>query len=425
MTSPSNSLFDPAQNNPRSGLQLRRSVLAKALSAVFVTALVAACGGGGSSGDAPAANANNAAPASFGLGPVSGFGSVIVGGVRYDDSQASVSDEDGQTIAGSAVKLGVMLQVSAGKLDAANATAVAQNLMVVRELAGPVTSVDATASTVQVLGQTVLINANTVFDSGLAAGFSALTVGSVIEVHGIADATSGNITATRIEPKTGATFYALRGTVAALNTTSKTFKIGTAVISYADLGAADVPSSLADGLVVRIKFKTVQANGVWVATSLRTGKRVPDAAQDAHVEGAITVFTSTSSFEINGLKVDASKASFPDGTAGIALGAKVEVSGSVVAGVLVATKVQLEEAKEGGGNHAANPRPLELHGAIGNLDTAAKTFLLRTVTVSYSATVVYKNGSEANLAKDVNVDVYGVLSADRTKLQAQRIEFKK
>jgi Domain of unknown function (DUF5666) len=300
-------------------------------------------------------------------------------------------------------------------------------LTLVRELVGPVAAVNAAASTVQVLGQTVVINGNTVFDSRLIAGLSALTVGSVVEVHGIHDATSGNITATRIEPKTAATFYALRGTVAALNTTSKTFKVGAAIISYADLAAADVPSSLADGLVVRVKVKTVQANGAWVATSLRTGKRAPESAQDAHVEGAITVFTSTSSFEINGLKVDASKATFPDGTAGIVLGSKVEATGSVVAGVLVATKVSVEEAGEQGGGHggAATPKSLELHGAISNLDTAAKTFVLRTVTVSYSGTVVYKNGTEATLAKDVNVDVYGVLSADRTKLQAQRIEFKK
>lgn len=428
MTFKPHSLIDPVQSK----LPARRRLLGRALSLLFATALVAACGGGGGGTDATTPGSNNpptAAPSSYALGPVSGFGSVIVGGVRFDDSAASVSDEDGQSMSGSAVKLGVMLQVNAGKLDVTNATAVAQSLVVVRELVGPVTAVNVAASTVQVLGQTVLVNANTVFDNSLGAGLQALTVGKLIEVHGMADATSGNITATRIEAQTAAVaFFSLRGTVAALNTSSKTFKIGAALISYAELAAADVPSTLADGLVVRVKLKTVQANGAWVATALRTGKRAPEAAQDARVEGAITAFTSTSSFEVNGLKVDASKASFPSGSAGIVLGAKVEVYGSVVAGVLVATQVKLEESNSGGGggeHGGGTPRPLELHGAIANLDTAAKTFVLRTVTVSYSGTVTYKNGSEANLAKDVNVDVYGVLSADRTKLQAQRIEFKK
>jgi hypothetical protein len=390
--------------------------------------LLVACGGGGGSagnetgpGLPPAANT----PSTYVQGPVSGFGSVIVGGVRFDDSQARVVDEDGISQSLSAVKLGSMVQVDAGVLNSSDGTAVASQFKLGRELVGPVGSIDKTASTVQVLGQTVVINASTVFDSSLSGGLSALTAGTVIEVHGIADPVKGSITATRIEPKATPPAYQLRGVVAALDTTAKTFKIGGALISYAGVPAEGVPSTLVNGLVVRTLLKSAQVNGAWVAIAVSNGVRKPEGTnppRDAHVEGVISAFTSSAAFEVNGLKVDASKATFPDGTTALVLGAKVQVTGSVVAGVLVASKVELD--KPGGGSGEGNARKLELHGMISALDTTAKTFVLRNATVSYSGTVVYKNGTAADLANAKNVDVYGVLSADRTRLQAERIEFK-
>ncbi len=395
--------------------------------------LIAACGGGGGDSGTSAGNPPPvvidppaATSASYVLGPVSGFGSVIVGGVRYDDSQASISDEDGQSLPSSAVKLGVMLQVDASKVDVATATAKAERLRLGTEVLGPVSAVNIAASTLQVLGQTVLVNGNTVFDSSLTGGLTALKVGAVIEVHGMADATTGQITATRIEAESTPPFFKLRGAVAALNTAAKTFKIGDATISYSSIATGELPASLANGLVVRVRVQTTPVAGVWVATSLRGGVRAPVAGQGARVEGKISAFTSSSVFEVAGLKVDASAATFPDGTVGLVLGARVEVTGTVTNGVLVATKVEISGRRgDGGGNPGGDvARPLELHGAISSVNSTAKTFVLREVTVSYSGTVVYKNGSEAKLVKDATVEVYGVLSADRTRLQATRIEFK-
>jgi hypothetical protein len=52
------------------------------------------------------------------------------------------------------------------------------------------------------------------------------------------------------------------------------------------------------------------------------------------------------------------------------------------------------------------------------------TFALRGVTVWYGGTVSYPNGTVADLAIGKKVDVYGVLSTDRTRLEATRIVFK-
>ena len=391
--------------------------LSLAAATLGSAALLVACGGGG--GASEAAAVAPAGAVSYAQGVVSGFGSVIVGGVRYDDSKAAVVDADDSALPVTKLGLGTMLMVDAGAVDRSSNTAVAMRFRVSDEVLGKVSSVDITAQTLVVLGQTVVVNASTVFDSSLTAGLTSALVGTVLEVHGTADATSGKITATRIESAAAATSCHLRGTVGALDTAAKTFKIGGATISYAGLVAADVLATLANSVIVRVALATVPSGSTWAATALRGDRRLPTSNTDSHIEGAITVFTSSAAFEIGGVKVNAGAATFPDGTAGILLGARVEVTGTLSSGTLVATKVELDDKPSAGFK-----RPLELHGALSALDTTAKTFTLRTVTVSYGGSVTYKNGSAADLANGKNVDVYGVLSSDRKKLEASRIEFR-
>jgi Domain of unknown function (DUF5666) len=118
------------------------------------------------------------------------------------------------------------------------------------------------------------------------------------------------------------------------------------------------------------------------------------------------------------LKVNATTASFPDGATGVVFGAEVEVEGAVVAGVLVATKVELDDEEHAGDRHG-----FELHGLISALDKDAKTFSLRGVTVSYAGDVTFKDGTADNLAEGAKVEVKGTPSADRTALVASSIEF--
>jgi hypothetical protein len=402
-------------------LKLRVSEWRVALAtsvAVGAASLLVACGGGGDATPAAATPPTTQA-ASYTQGAITGFGSVFVGGVRYDDSTASVADDDGNSKSRSDLRLGMMVEVDAGAVDRTAASALALRIRLGNEIVGPVGTVDTAASTVQVLGQTVLVTSSTIFDETLSGGLSALTAGKVVEVYGILDPANGRVVATRIEAEDSATSYKLRGAVAALDTTAKTFTINGQTVSYASLPAAQVPPGLSNGQIVRVRLQTTQVSGAWVATALRGGLRLPETAQrEAHVEGVISAFTSTSSFQVNGLQVDASGATFPDGTTGVVLGARVEVEGTVSNGVLVATKVELEERRSPG------ERPLELRGEMANLNTVDKTFALRGVTVWFGGTVSYKDGTVASLANGKRVEVKGVLSTDRTRLEAQRIEFK-
>lgn len=365
--------------------------------------LMAGCGGGGGAGgDVTAKGAGSSAS-----GAITGFGSIIVGGVRFDDSAASVQDDDGVNMNSGDLKLGMVVRIKCGKKsdDGISIRAKADSIEVHSELQGPVESKAADSKSIVVLGQTVNISATTFFEDGLS--LATLAVGAVVEVHGFVDPVNNTLTATRIESKPNAKVFKLQGTVSALNTDAavKTFKLGTLTISYL---TAVVPSSLtlANGSVVRVRLVTTPVNGTWTALKVQKFEIENENRNEAEVEGIITAFTSTSLFSVNGLPVDASTAVFEGNKTGVVLGARVEVEGSVVNGVLVAKKVELEDGED--------LAKFELHGtpAPGSLDTTAKTFVLRGVTVNYGSATFTNGVTAASLsAFDIKLEVKGVRSA--------------
>jgi hypothetical protein len=400
--------------NVRLNRQAGASAIQVLVQFAAAAVLLAGCGGGGDAGTAMSGTSTS----SFAAGAISGFGSVIVNGVRFDNSKSKVSDDDGRAADATALRLGMRVEIQGGAVsdDGTGPRAEANEIRFGSELVGAVSAVDTAAKSLVVLGQTVLVLDTTVIDDRLVGGFAAITVGTVLEVHGTRDATTGAITATRLEPSTAAAGFKLRGIVANLDTTAKTFTIGVAPISYAS--ATAVPANLANGLIVRVRLQTAPVAGVLVATRIDSGAPRVDDANEAEIEGSITAFTSSTSFSVNGIAIDASKATFPNGTTGLVLGAQVEVHGTSSNGVVTATSVKVETHAE---RHAEG---FELHGAITAIDTAAKTFVLRGVTVSYGAVGIdFHKGTAAQLAVGVQLEVRGMLSVDGTMLQATRISF--
>ena len=360
--------------------------------------LMAGCGGGGGG----TTTAGGGVAGSSASGAITGFGSIIVGGVRFDDSTATVQDDDGDSLNRDALKLGMVVRIKGGKKtdDGSSIRAKADSIEVHSELQGPVDSKAADLSSIIVLGQTVKISATTFFEDGLS--LATLAVGAVVEVHGFVDPVNNNLTATRIESKANAKVFKLQGTVSALNTATKTFNLGTLTISYL---TAVLPSSLtlANGSVVRVRLAITPLTGTRTALKVQKFEIEKEDRNEAEVEGIITAFTSTSLFSVNGLPVDASTATFEGSKTGVVLGARVEVEGSVVNGVLVAKKVELE-----GG---ADVPKFELHGTLSLLDTTAKTFVLRGMTVKYDSATTFVVGVTAlTLANGNNVEVKGTRS---------------
>lgn len=400
---------------------LRHLPLRLQAGAVVLLAVLAACGGGGSE---PAATTPPAASAgSFALGPITGYGSIVVNGVHFEERNATVTDDDGQSHSSSELKMGMVVEVQASAIDKSTSRATAQSVRFGAEVKGPVGAVDLASSSFTVLGQTVVVSDTTVWDSSLTGGLAALVAGTVVEVHAQLNTATGQYQATRIESETGTSNFKLRGAVSSLDTTAKTFSIGTAVINYGNLAAGDLPANFADGLKVRVKLATTQVNGQWVATSIRTGVRKVEDHSEAHVRGTVSAVTSATQFAVDGVAVDASAAAWPDGTSSLVVGARVEVEGTVTNGVLMATKVEFED-RHGADDDRNKP---EFSGAVSALDLAAKTFKVqgRSETISFAAAVTYKDGTEANLVNGVNVEVKGKLSADGSTVTASRIEFKR
>lgn len=381
-------------------------------------AALAGCGGGGGF-----AAVDSGGTGSFSSGVITGFGSIVVNGVRFDDSKARITDDEGNARSPADLKLGMVVAITASNVaaGATGSTATATTITYGSELRGAIERIG-TASVV-VLGQTVQVTATTVFDGGITGALAGLAVGQIIEVHGFVDPGTNQLIATRIEREASVASLKLQGVVAAMDTTARTFMIGSVSISYAGIPLPALPANLGNGMLVQVLLAPSPATGARHANAVHAvAARVEDHDQ-AEVEGTVTAFTSVASFSVDGVAVDASRAAFPDGSTALKLGARVEVSGSTANGVLVATVVRVETDSE------LDQQEFELHGAVTNVNTMAKTFMVRGVTVSYAGTVQYEGGDAGRLAAGPGqppvVEVKGSYDAATNSVTARSISFER
>ncbi|HET7795573.1 MAG TPA: DUF5666 domain-containing protein [Rhizobacter sp.] len=376
---------------------------------LMAAALVAACGGVDSGGTGMTAETSSS-------GRITGFGSVIVNGVRFDDNQASVVDDDGTARSRDDLRLGMVIDVQ-GLSEPHSGNGVARRIQFGNDIAGPVTAVDAANSRLTVLGQAVQVDPDTFF-GGYAHGFADVLAGDLVEVFAFYDPTSGVYAATRIERQTALAAFTLRGRISALGSTS--FAIGAAVIDYSGIAPSALPA-LSNGLSVRVSLQTAPVAGRWVATTVRTSQRNFPATGEAEVEGYVSGFASPASFFVAGVPVDASgpAVSFRHGSLNqIANGVRAEVEGEMRNGVLVASVVDLKQ--QGGGR-----QEFELHGAITSVNAAARSFVLHGVTVFHDNSTNFTSGSAAQLAAGTQVEVRGGPSADGAGVLATKIKFER
>lgn len=338
------------------------------LLAMMGTALLHACGGGTAT-----AGLSSGGTGSFTTGTIVGLGSVIVNGIRYDDSAATIASDLGTSTA-EALRLGMVVRIQGSSitpptLAGALSSATASRIDYSSEWKGTVTSVDTAVRRFTLLDQVVHVLPTTIFSDG---SFDQTLQGRHVEVYGFLNPVDGSLQATRVEVKVSPlSDFRLAGVVNQLNAT--TFLLGTALINHAS--ANDKPANLRDGMLVRVELKlTANSSGQWIATEVRESNSgdALDDDDEAEIEGTITAFTSSASFSVNGIAVDASRISPPSG---LALGVRVELKGAISAGQVIATKVEIEDENEA--------LEYEFHGAVSALDTVAKTFVIRGYTVRY------------------------------------------
>ena len=397
-----------------------------ALSLAVVSLLIACGGGGGGGGgDAPPPPApppvsqpeRPASQKTYAVGTISGFGSIVVNGVRYDESKASIQNEDGSAMKAADLKLGMTVDIvaePAQKSSTGVMTATATQVQYRSELEGPLTAI--TGNQLKILGQTVLINEATVFEDGRPL---SLQIGKVLDVHGQRNA-NGEILASRIEIENDLDDpYQLRAAISDLNGSEATFRIGEAIINYRTLRESVGP--LANGEIVQLKLsRTPNASGQWLAEQLK--KNAPMAALEsliasgagvhADLEGYITRMDSATRFVVAGVVVDVSGVkNLPP----LQVGRLIEVEGTLSQGILLASEVELENDLDYG-------KAFEIEGIISQIDPGKQTFEIRGVTVDYSNSR-FEDGTVNHLRVGVEVEVEGTLSGDGRTIKAERIEF--
>ena len=131
--------------------------------------LVAGCGGGGGGGDGAGGNNDTSGIDRGGIylaqGPINGFGSVIVNGIRYSTGGAVITI-DGRPGSESELKVGQVVRIEA-TLDASGTTGTAKTITFDDDVEGPVQSIDRAASRLVVLGQTIQVSAATSFGDSI------------------------------------------------------------------------------------------------------------------------------------------------------------------------------------------------------------------------------------------------------------------
>jgi hypothetical protein len=377
-----------------------RISLVRWLAAACIAGLIVSCGGGVGTGGT----------GSFASGPITGFGSIIVDGVDFDESLATIDDDGGNGRGRAELHLGTVVEVEAGQIR--DGAAVASNVRMTSSLIGKVEST--TADTLVVNGLSVRFNSGTVFDDRFAGGAAGVAVGSTVEVYGFVESTPSEILATRVEAST-ATSFKFRGAVESFDGTARTFDLGGQHFHYA--GTVPGVNLLAEGALVRV-IVDVQRDpqGRWNVTDVRSAAPPDGNMLDVRAHGVITSFTSIAQFKVQGFTVDASAATIDNGP--LALRQRVEVEGRLVNGLLIASKVTVEDP--------AGPSDVQMAGTVDSIDAVAKVFVLRgrSDKVSFARPdVVFENGDLSMLMAGAKVHAFGKLSADRTVLEARRIRF--
>lgn len=196
----------------------------------------------------------------------------------------------------------------------------------------------------------------------------------------------------------------LSGSIAGLDTTTKTLLIGAQKVDYSAATLTPANAVLANGMYVRV-LGASRMDGTLAASAVvvRDGM----SGSEAELAGTITGFNAaTQVFTIRDVSVDASHARLQGCPAGgLADGVFAHVHGSLSNTMVIAEELECQDEPAGG--------TIEREGTAASVDTGARTFVLiqvgKTQPVSWSADTFFRNVTPETLSGS-KVGVEGVLS---------------
>lgn len=362
-------------------------------------------GGVGSGGTGQTADA-------VGIGSVDGFGSIIVNGVRYvlDAAALDVTAPDG-------LQLGTTVRVR-GRIDSSRGEGAAAMVSSAPELRGTATQPEADGS-FSLLGTRVSVEPSTAW-AGLG-GPADLAEGMPVLVYGLPGA-AGQLRATRVERIASAAAPVLTGTVQDLRPDVQRLRLGEQLVDFADARfAPGLPkAALADGLLVRVTAAAMPLPGTALvaATVEPWHPRPVGEGQQLSLSGLVSDPASGLRFRLLGVEVDATGATLTGGPAqALGNGVRVEASGVVRQGVLIAERLALRHGPGVGG-----PVQFSVHGAVGQFQ-GVQSFRVQGQRIDASGPAVrFIGGSAADLRNGRRVNVTGSRVGDGMLL-AEELRF--
>jgi hypothetical protein len=374
---------------------MKKQYLVFFATAAAVTLTLAACGGG--SGGTSA----NLSTGATTQGVITGFGSVFVDGIEYAIPSGTPISMDGNNATESELQVGMLVTIK-GNVNPDGKTGTASSIEYTDQMEGVVTANTVAANgtgTLTVMGQTINVTADTIFDSKVASITSPdlIQVGNIVEISGYASST-GVVTATRIEVKASSqaagAVIEVKGIISNLDTTNGTFTLGSLSVDYNALPAAYLPSTaLVNGQYVEVKSTTpFDGTGALIASKIE----LTDDGVKGHegtlgealeIKGLVTADYANNQFELNGrtILVNSSTRIENGTTAQLLTGTPVKVHSHFDSnGTLVADKIDFKNATK-----------TELEGTLQAVDLTAGTITLLDQVIYVDSNTVLLDKSDA------------------------------
>ena len=373
------------------------------VSMIGLAGLLAACGSDGvPSVSASGSGSGSGSGSASASGMITGFGSVIVNGKRFDTSSSSFT-VDGQSGSQSDLKVGMTVTVN-GLFNGTQRSA--STVLQKDAVEGLVQSVAADGLSLIVMGQTVFVDNRTLIDDNipgrsilnLVAGTDHVEVNGHIRPNGV-------IQATFIEKKLINVTPEVRGFVTNHNDGAKTFQIGALTVNYATAPISDMPAPNAsnwNGLLVEAKGTVFTAAATTLtATNVEPENQgIGDQVDEFEVEGYVTQVRGTGDFFIANSRVQTTgNTEFRGGSVDeIVVGAKLSAEGRWENGVLLAKHVKFHES-------------VKLEGDIETIGSNSfRLTALPGVTVTVNGQTEFKDANLGGLSSGDHVRVRGRVS---------------
>ncbi|MDJ0927910.1 MAG: DUF5666 domain-containing protein [Gammaproteobacteria bacterium] len=274
---------------------------------------------------------NDTAPVAA-IGRITELNSVTLNGIRYDTNATSVT-VNGLPANIADLELGQVVTLE-GEINFGDARGRADTISYLPSIVGPVEHIDAALERLLVMGQTVLVNADTVFHASIdPITYAGLSVGANVQISGIRNE-NGELVATRIEPDTSSAGVQVVGTVSGLDLTNMLFSIDRLTVDYSGAQLIDLPMGMpVNGL--RVNVRGSLTNGILAVDQIaEITNPTPTPGERAHLSGIVTRFVSPTDFDLNGLPVTSNASTgYVNGVVDdLEANAEITVAGNVTAG---------------------------------------------------------------------------------------------